>query len=170
MRALAWDEPLVWVTWKVVAVPARASFHETVKVTPFWVAVAEWAWVVCGVAEIASGAGLAWARRDGAGAVVAAPVAAVVSGVAASAALAAVVPPALSVLTALVPVDVAVLSSTVSAVAFVLVPVSALSVSLFVASACVCCSAVAGGWMASAMAAMGIVAPTMDVHAIAQSR
>ena len=22
MRALAWDEPLVWVTWKVVAVPA----------------------------------------------------------------------------------------------------------------------------------------------------
>ncbi len=41
MRALAWDEPLVWVTWKVVAVPAGASFHETVKVTPFWVAVAE---------------------------------------------------------------------------------------------------------------------------------
>ena len=83
--------------------------------------------------------------------------------------VAAVVPSALSVLTALMPVDVAVLSSTVSAVAFVLVPVSALSVSLFVASACVCCSAVAGGWMASAMAAMGIVAPTMDVHAIAQS-
>ena len=22
MRTLAWDEPLVWVTWKVVAVPA----------------------------------------------------------------------------------------------------------------------------------------------------
>lgn len=43
MRALAWDEPLAWVTWKVVAVPAGASFHETVKVTPFWVAVAEWA-------------------------------------------------------------------------------------------------------------------------------
>ena len=42
MRALAWDEPLVWVTWKVVAAPAGASFHETVKVTPFWVAVAEW--------------------------------------------------------------------------------------------------------------------------------
>ena len=41
MRALAWDEPLAWVTWKVVAVPAGASFHETVKVTPFWVAVAE---------------------------------------------------------------------------------------------------------------------------------
>lgn len=43
MRALTWDEPLVWVTWKVVAVPAGASFRETVKVTPFWVAVAEWA-------------------------------------------------------------------------------------------------------------------------------
>lgn len=41
MRALAWDEPLVWVTWKVVAVPAGASFHDTVKVTPFWLAVAE---------------------------------------------------------------------------------------------------------------------------------
>ena len=80
------------------------------------------------------------------------------------------VPPALSVLTALVPVDVAVLSSTVSAVAFVLVPFSALLVSLLVASACACCSAVARGWMTSAMAAMGIVALTMDVHAIAQSR
>ena len=43
MRALAWDEPPVWVTWKVVAVPAGASSHETVKVTPFWVAVALWA-------------------------------------------------------------------------------------------------------------------------------
>ena len=43
MRALAWDEPLVWVTWKVVAVPAGVSLHETVKVTPFWLAVAEWA-------------------------------------------------------------------------------------------------------------------------------
>lgn len=42
--------------------------------------------------------------------------------------VAAVVPSALSVLAALAPVDVAVLSSTVSAVAFVLVPVSALSV------------------------------------------
>ena len=40
---LGLDEPLVWVTWKVVAVPVGASFHETVKVTPFWVAVAEWA-------------------------------------------------------------------------------------------------------------------------------
>lgn len=83
---------------------------------------------------------------------------------------AAVVPSALSVLTALVSVDVAVLSSTVSAVAFVLVPSSALPVSLFVASACVCCSAVARGCMASAMAAMGNVALNMDVHAIAQSR
>ena len=41
----------------------------------------------------------------------------------------------LSVLTALVPVDVAGLSSTVSAVALVLVPSSALPVPLFVASA-----------------------------------
>lgn len=84
--------------------------------------------------------------------------------------VAAAVPSAHSVLTALVPVDVAVLPSAVSAVAFVLVPSSALAVSLFVASDCACCSAVAGGRMASAMAAMGIVALTMDVHAIAQSR
>ena len=49
------------------------------------------------MAEIASGVGLAWARRDGAGV----PVVAVVAS-------------ALSVLAALVPVDVAVLSSTVS--------------------------------------------------------
>lgn len=101
---------------------------------------------------------------------VAVSVAAVVSGVAASAALAAVVPSALSVVTALVPVDVAVLSSTVSAVAFVLAPSSALPMSLFVSAACVCCSAAGRGWMASAMAAMGIVVLTMDVHAIAQSR
>ncbi|WP_147344746.1 hypothetical protein [Collinsella sp. OF02-10] len=66
------------------------------------------------------------------------PVAAAVPGVAA-------VPLALSVLTALVPVDVAVLSSTVSAVAFVSVPSSALPVSLLMASACACCSAVVGG-------------------------
>lgn len=83
---------------------------------------------------------------------------------------AAVVPSALSVLTALMPVDVAVLSSTVAAAAFVLVPSPALPVPLLVASDYDCCSAVARGWMASAMAAMGIVAPTMDVHAIAQSR
>ncbi|MEE1435365.1 MAG: hypothetical protein U0K38_00515 [Collinsella sp.] len=76
----------------------------------------------------------------------------------------------LSVLTALVPVDVAGLSSTVSAVALVLVPSSALPVPLFVASAFACCSAVVRGWMASAMAAMGIVALAIDVHAIAQSR
>lgn len=107
--------------------------------------------------EIAAGAGVAWARRDGVGAVVAVLVAAVV-------------PSALSVLTALVPVDVAVLSSRVSAVAFVSVPLSGLSVSLFVASACACCSAVARGCMASAMAGIGNVALTMDVHAIAQSR
>ena len=77
--------------------------------------------------EIAAGVGLVWARRDGGGVVVSA---AAVSSV-------------LSVLTALVPVDVAVLSSTVSAVAFVLVPSSALSVSLLVSASCACCSAVA---------------------------
>ena len=109
------------------------------------------------MAEVVSGVPVVWARRDGVGAVVAVSVAAVVAS-------------ALSVLAALVPVDVAVLSSTVFAVAFVLVPSSALPASLLVASACACCSAVAGGWMASAMAAMGIVAPTMDVHAIAKSR
>lgn len=105
------------------------------------------------MAEMASGAGLVWARRGGA----------VVPGVA-------VVPSALSVLTALVPVDVAVLSSAVFAVAFVLVSSSALPVSLPVSAACACCSAVTRDWMASAMAAVGIVALTMDVHAIAQSR
>lgn len=123
--------------------------------------------MVCGVGEIALGVGLAWARRDGAGV----PVAAVVPALVASAVLVAVVvPAALSVLTALVPVDVAVPSSTVFAVAFVSVPSSALPVSLVVAAACACCSAVGRGCMASAMAAMDIVAPTMDVHAIAQSR
>lgn len=85
------------------------------------------------MAEIASGVPLAWARRDGA----VVPVAAVVPGVAASAVLAS----AGSVW--LVPVDVAVLSSAVSAVAFVLVPSSALSVLPLVASACACCVAVA---------------------------
>lgn len=84
--------------------------------------------------------------------------------------VAAAVPSALSVLTALVPVDAAVLSSAVSAVAFVLVPSSALPVSLLAASACDCCSAVARGCTASAMADIGNVALTMDVHAIAQSR
>lgn len=113
--------------------------------------------MVCDVVGIASGVPLVWARRDGAGA----PVAAVVSSL---------VPLALSVLTALTPVDVAVLSSAVSAVAFVLVPSSALPVSLLVASACACCTAVSWVWMASAMAAMGIVALTIDAHAIAQSR
>lgn len=107
--------------------------------------------MVCDVVEMASGVPLVWARRDGAGVPV-------------------LVPSAPSVLTALVPVDVAGLSSTVSAVAFALLPSSALPASLLVASACACCSAVARGCIASAMAAMGIVAPTMDVHAIAQSR
>jgi len=80
--------------------------------------------VVCDVVEIAAGAGVAWARRDGVG----------VPGVA-------VAPSALSVLAALVPVDVAVPSSAVSAVAFVLVPSSVLPASLFVVSNRACCSA-----------------------------
>lgn len=73
--------------------------------------------MVCDVVEIAAGVGAAWARRDGVGAVVV-----VVA--------AAVAPSVLSVLTALAPVDVAVLSSRVSAVAFVSAP-------------CACCSTVA---------------------------
>lgn len=109
--------------------------------------------MVCDVAEIASGVPLVWARRDGAGVPAAA-----------------MVPSALSVLAALMPVDVAMLFSTVSAVAFVLVPYSALAVSPFVASACACCSAVARGCMASAMAGIGNVELTMDVHTIAQSK
>lgn len=88
--------------------------------------------MVCDVVEIAAGVGLVWARRDGVGAVVAVLVAAAVAS-------------ALSALTALVPVDVVVLSSSVSAVVFVLVPSSALPVSMLVASACACCSVVARG-------------------------
>lgn len=53
---------------------------------------------------------------------------------------------------------------------FVLAPLPALPALPVVTAACACCSAVARGWMASAMAAMGIVELTMDVHAIAQSR
>lgn len=82
--------------------------------------------MVCDVAEIAAGVGLAWVRRDGVGVPVAA-----------------VVPSALSVSAALVPVDVAALSSAVSAAAFVSVPSSALAVSLLAASACACCTAAA---------------------------
>ena len=69
------------------------------------------------------------------GVVMAVSVAAVVSGVAG-------MPSALSVLAVMVPVPVAVLSSTVSAIALALVPSSALPVSLLVASDCACCSAV----------------------------
>lgn len=109
--------------------------------------------MVSAATEIASGVPLVWVRRDGVGVPVTV-----------------VVPSALSVLAALVPVGVVVLSSAVSAVAFLLVPSSDLPVSLLVASACAYCSAVARGCMASAMAAVGIVALTMDVHAIAQIR
>lgn len=96
--------------------------------------------MVCDVAEMASGVGVVWVRRDGA----VVPVAVGVPALVASAVLAAMVSSALSMLTALVPVDVAVLSSAVSVVAFVLVPSSALSASLLVASAFACCPAVAG--------------------------
>lgn len=82
--------------------------------------------MVCDVAEIAAGVGVVWARRDGMGEPVAA-----------------VVPLASSVLTALAPADVAVLSSAVSAVAFVFVPSSALPASPVEESACARCSAVA---------------------------
>lgn len=68
--------------------------------------------MVCDVAEIAAGVGLVRARRDGVG-VPAVP---------------ALVASAHSVLVALVSLNVAVLSSAVSAVAFALVPSSALSV------------------------------------------
>lgn len=85
------------------------------------------------MAEIAAGVGVAWARRDGAGVLVSVGV----PGVEVSVALAS----AGSVW--LVPVDVAVLSSAESAVAFVLVPSSALPVPLLVASACAYCVAVA---------------------------
>lgn len=80
--------------------------------------------MVCDVVEMTLGVGMAWARRDGVGVVVAAAV-----------------PSALSMLTALVPVDVAVLPSAVSAVAFALVPSSALPVPLLVVSNRACCSA-----------------------------
>lgn len=82
--------------------------------------------------EMTSGVGVAWVRRVGAGV----PVAAAVPGVEVSAAL------AFAGSVWLVPVDVAVLSSAVSAVTFVFVPSSALPVSLFVSAACACCSAV----------------------------
>ena len=88
--------------------------------------------MVAAAVVMASGVPAACVRRDGVGVAVAA----VVLGVAA-------VPSARSVLTAVVPVDVAVLFSTLSAVAFVLVPSSALPVLLLVALACACCSAVA---------------------------
>lgn len=81
--------------------------------------------MVCDVVEIAAGVGVVWDWRDG----VVVPVAAAVASV-------------LSVLTALVSVDVAVPSSAVSAAAFVLVSSAALPVSLLVVSACACCSAV----------------------------
>ena len=90
--------------------------------------------MVCGVVGMAAGVGVAWARREG---VVAA---ALLSGVAV---VPTVVASALSVLAALVSLDVTAPFSTVSAIALVLVPPSALPVSLLEASASACCKAVA---------------------------
>ena len=88
--------------------------------------------MVCDVVEVAAGVGVVWARRDGVGA------AEVVVGVAMVLGAS-----ALSVLAALASVDVAVLSSGAPAVTFVLVPSSALSLSLALASARACCPAAA---------------------------
>ena len=134
---------------------------------------------------MASGVPAVCVRRDGVGVLLS--VAAVVLGVAGLPGVAAapavlvfvgsgwvvfsgVAAPVLSVLAAPVSVDVAVLSPAVAAVAFVSVPSSALPVLVFAMPACACCPAAARGCIASAMAAMGIVELTMDVHAIAQSR
>ena len=53
---------------------------------------------------------------------------------------------------------------------FVLAPLSALPALPVVTAACACCLAVARGCMDFAVAAMGSVALTMDVRAIAQGR
>ena len=121
--------------------------------------------MVAAAVEVALGAGLVWARRDGVG-VGAVSVAAVSSGVAAASAVLEFVGLGWVVLAG---VAVLLLVAVFAAGAFVLAPSSASPVPP-VASACACCSAVSRGCTASAMAAMGIVELTMDVHAIAQSR
>lgn len=68
--------------------------------------------MVCDVVEMTLGVGMAWARRDGVGV----PGVAAVPALVASEVLVAVVPSLLSVLAALVSVDVAAPSSTVSVV------------------------------------------------------
>lgn len=101
--------------------------------------------MVCDVAGIAAGVGAVWARRDG---VVAAAVlsglavllvAAVVLGVAAAPAVLASTG---AVWVVFAGVSVLLLVAVFAAGTFVLEPSSALPVSLFVASACACCSAV----------------------------
>lgn len=72
------------------------------------------------MAEVAAGVGAVWVRRDGAGV----------------ASVAAEVPPSVSVWTALVSADSAVLFSTASAVAIVLAPSSALLAPPFGVSVC----------------------------------
>ena len=124
---------------------------------------------------MASGVGLVWARKDGAGVSVAAGVPGVAVLLVAAVVLGVAVVPAVLAFAGLgwvvlAGVTVLLLVAVFAAGAFVLAPSSASSVSLVVASACACCSAVSWGHIASAMAAMGIVALTMDVQAIAQSR
>ena len=92
--------------------------------------------MVCDVVEVAAGVGVVWARRDG----VVALVAAVVSGVVAAPAVLAF---AESVWVVLAGVVLLLLVAVFAAGAFVLGPSTASSVSLAVATACVCCSAVA---------------------------
>ena len=45
MRALAEELPPICETWKVVSLPAGASFQPMVKVMPFCSAVTVWAYV-----------------------------------------------------------------------------------------------------------------------------
>lgn len=95
----------------------------------------------CAAVEMASGVPAVCVRRDGVGVVVAAvvPLDVVVLSSTVSAAAFAL---ALSVLAALVSVDVAVPFAAVSAVAFVVAPSSALPALQFEVPVCSCCSAV----------------------------
>lgn len=102
--------------------------------------------MVCDVAEIASGVGVVWVRRDGAGVVLS--VAAVVLGVAAvldAVAVAAVLLGVVAAPAVSAGVAVLLLVAVFAAGAFVLVPPSASPVPLVAASGCACRSAVAWG-------------------------
>ena len=123
---------------------------------------------------MASGVGVVWERREGVGVAAVLSVAAVLLAVAVVvlgvAAAPAVLVSAGAGWVVLVGVAVLLLVAVFAAGAFVLAPSSALPASLVAASTCACCPTVVWGRIASAMAAMGIVAQTMDVHASAQSR